>query len=55
MFGLKIGGDKPRTAMQVRRELNNAAAENLRNPSAENRKKVEELRIEYNNITKKKK
>ena len=41
--------------MQVRRELNNAAAENLRNPSVENRKKVEELRVEYNNITKKKK
>ena len=55
MFGLKIGGNKPRTAMQVRRELNNAAAENLRNPSAENRKKLEELRQEWNSFSQKKK
>ena len=55
MFGLKIGGDKQRTAMQVRRELNNAAAENLRNPSEENRKKLEELRQEWNSFSQKKK
>ena len=50
MLGIKFGGNKPRTKMQVRRELNNAAAENLRNPSPENRKKVEELRQEYNKM-----
>jgi hypothetical protein len=52
MFGLKIGG---RTAMQVRREVNNAAAANLRNPTKENRQKLEALRKEYNNISKQKK
>ena len=53
MFG--FGGKKSRTAMQVRRELNNAAAENLRNPSKANREKVEKLRQEYNSFSKKKK
>jgi|TARA_R100000030_G_scaffold29545_1_gene21774 hypothetical protein len=55
MFGLKIGGDKPRTAMQIRRELNNAAAENLKNPSPENRQRLEELRQEWNSLSQKKK
>ena len=41
--------------MAVRREMNNAAAENLRNPSAANRNKLEKLRQEYNNFNKKKK
>ena len=55
MFGLKIGGKKSRTAMQVRREMNNAAAKMLKNPSAENKKKLEQLRQEYNSFGKKKK
>jgi len=44
-----------RTKMAVRREMNNAAAENLRNPTAANKKKLEKLRQEYNNFNKKKK
>ena len=55
MFGLKIGGKKKRTAMQIRRDLNNAAAANLRNPSKENREKLESLRQEWNSLSKKKK
>ena len=53
MFG--FGGGKKRTAMQVRREMNNAAAENLRNPSKANREKLEKLRKEYNSFSQKKK
>ena len=41
--------------MQIKREFNNAAAENLSNPSKKNREKVEALRQEYNNFSKKKK
>jgi cell division protein FtsB len=44
-----------RTKMAVRREMNNAAAENLRNPTAANKKKLEKLRQEYNSFGKKKK
>ena len=55
MFGLKIGGKKKRTAMQIRRDLNNAAAANLRKPSKENREKLEALRQEWNSLSKNKK
>ena len=55
MFNLKVGGGKTRTAMQVRRELNNAAAKQLRNPSKENKKKLEELRQEWNSFSEKRK
>lgn len=41
--------------MAVRREMNNAAAAHLRNPTAANKKKLEKLRQEYNNFNKKKK
>lgn len=47
MFG--FGGAKVRTKQSVRREMNNAAAEMLKNPSKKNRDKVERLRQEYNN------
>jgi len=47
MFGLKIGGKKVRTAMQIKRDLNNALADNLRNPSKKNREKVEAFSAEF--------
>ena len=50
MFGLKIGGGKPRTAMAVKRELNNAAYQASVNPTAANEKKVKELEAEYKAI-----
>ena len=52
MFGL---GGKQRTAMQVRREMNNKAAQVLRNPTEKNKKELEALRQEYNSFSKKKK
>jgi hypothetical protein len=52
MFGL---GGKQRTAMQVRREMNNKAAQVLRNPTEKNKKELEALRQEYNSFSKKRK
>ena len=55
MFGLKIGGGTPRTAMAVKRDLNNAYYQNSVNPSAESRKKIQELEAEYKAIQDKQK
>ena len=55
MFGLKIGGGKTRTAMAVKRDLNNAYYQNSVNPSAESRKKIKELEAEYRSIQDKQK
>jgi hypothetical protein len=43
MDPLKIGGK-----LRLRREINNLAAEVLRNPTPEKKKRLEQLRQQYN-------